>query len=102
MIISPTEFAVPSIQSVSVTDESLCVELEDGRTLSVPLGWYPRLRHATPVERSNWRLIGAGTGIRWDDLDDDVSVENLLLGKRSGESQRSFERWLAKRSPLVA
>jgi len=98
MIISQTEIAIPSAQNVSVTDDALTVELEDGRTLSAPLGWYPRLAHAKPEERSRWRLIGQGTGIHWDDIDEDISIEGLLLGKRSGESQRSFERWLAQRS----
>lgn len=97
MIISPTEFAIPNVQHVAVTDESLVVELEDGRTLTAPLGWFPRINYATPAERSNWHLVGAGIGIHWDDLDEDVSLESLLLGKRSGESQRSLERWLAGR-----
>lgn len=98
MIISQAEIAIPNIQNVSVSAESLTVELEDGRALSAPLGWYPRLAHATPAERTNWKLIGSGTGIHWDDLDEDVSVEGLLLGKGSGESQRSFERWLDGRN----
>lgn len=98
MIISPTEFSVPNIQGVSLTDESLIVELEDGRTLTAPLCWFPRISHATPEERANWRLIGPGIGIYWEDIDEDVSVESLLLGKRSGESQRSFEGWLSRRA----
>lgn len=98
MIISPTEFSVPNIQGVSLTDESLIVELEDGRTLTAPLCWFPRISHATPEERANWRLIGPGIGIHWEDIDEDVSVESLLLGKRSGESQRSFEGWLSRRA----
>lgn len=98
MIISQTEIAIPNAQQVSVSDEALTVELEDGRTLSAPLGWYPRLAHATAAERQRWRLIGQGTGIHWDDIDEDISVEGLLLGKRSGESQHSFQRWLAARA----
>lgn len=98
MIISQTEIAIPNAQQVSVSDEALTVELEDGRTLSAPLGWYPRLAHATPAERQRWRLIGQGTGIHWDDIDEDISIEGLLLGKRSGESQQSFQRWLAARA----
>lgn len=89
--------AIPSAQHVSVSDEALTVELEDGRMLSAPLGWYPRLAHAKPEERNRWRLIGQGTGIHWDALDEDISIEGLLLGKRSGESQHSFQRWLAAR-----
>ena len=83
--------------TVSVTDEALTVELADGRTLSVPLAWYPRLLHGTSEERRHWRLIGRGEGIHWPDLDEDLSVENLLAGKPSGESQRSFQRWLQNR-----
>jgi hypothetical protein len=69
-----------------------------GHTISVPLGWYPRLLHGTPGERNHWRLIGGGEGIHWPDLDEDISVENLLAGKPSGESQRSFKRWLQERT----
>ncbi|MCM2306258.1 MAG: DUF2442 domain-containing protein [Sulfuritalea sp.] len=97
MIISQTEIAIPNAQHVSVTDNTLTVDLEDGRTLSAPLGWYPRLANATPEEREHWRLVGQGSGIHWDDIDEDISIEGLLLGKRSGESQGSFERWLATR-----
>ncbi len=97
MIISQTEIAIPGAQHVSVSDEALTVELEDGRMLSAPLGWYPRLAHAKPEERNRWRLIGQGMGIHWDCLDEDISIEGLLLGKRSGESQRSFQQWLAAR-----
>ena len=97
MIISQTEIAIPNAQHVSISDEALTVELEDGRTLSAPIGWYPRLAHAKPEERNSWRLIGQGSGIYWDDIDEDISIEGLLLGKRSGESQSSFKRWLASR-----
>jgi hypothetical protein len=84
-------------QQVLVTEDSLTVDLVDGRTISVPLAWYPRLFHGTPQERRNWRLIGQGEGIHWPDLDEDISVENLLAGKPSGESQRSLKRWLEGR-----
>jgi hypothetical protein len=73
------------------------VDLADGRSIAVPIAWYPRLAHGTPAERANWRLIGRGEGIHWPDLDEDISVENLLAGSRSGESQTSFKRWLASR-----
>ena len=72
--------------------------LDDGRTISLPLGWHPRLVHATGAEREHWRLIADGVGIHWPDLDEDISVENLLAGRPSGESQRSFKRWLEQRS----
>jgi hypothetical protein len=83
---------------VSITDDTLTVDLADGRTLSVPLAWYPRLWHGTSEERQHWRLIGDGVGIHWPDLDEDISIEGLLLGKRSGESQRSLQRWLEQRT----
>lgn len=99
MSISAIEMDVPNIEDVIVSDDTLTVELSDGRTLSVPLVWYPRLSHANAAERSNWRLIGKGQGIHWEDIDEDVSVEGLLAGKPSGESQRSFKKWLAARAP---
>jgi hypothetical protein len=89
-----TELQAAKAQSVVVTEDSLMVDLVDGRTISAPLGWYPRLLHGTSEERNKWRLIGAGEGIHWPDLDEDISVENLLAGKPSGESQRSFKHWL--------
>src|SRR4026207_1914287 len=83
---------------VSLTTEEISVDLQDGRTIIAPLGWYPRLVHATSKERNNWRLIGTGTGIHWPDLDEDISIGNLLLGQPSGESQRSLQKWLAGRT----
>lgn len=85
-------------QSLVVTEDSLIVDLSDGRSITVPLAWYPRLVHGTAEERNNWRWIGEREGIHWSDLDEDISVENLLLGKASGESQDSFRRWLQKRT----
>src|SRR5436309_1997019 len=84
-------------QHISVTAESLTVDLTDGRTITVPVAWFPRLAHGTAKERNHWRLIGGGEGIHWPDLDEDISVDNLLAGQRSGESQRSFKRWLEQR-----
>ena len=84
-------------QDVAVTDELLRVDLEDGRSVSAPLAWFPRLQQGTTAERQNWRFIGRGEGIHWPALDEDVSVEGLLLGKPSGESQASFARWLELR-----
>jgi Protein of unknown function (DUF2442) len=74
---------------VVVTNDALIVDLTDGRTVSVPLAWFPRLLHGTAEERNHWRLIGNGEGMHWPDLDEDVSVENLMFGKPSGESQPS-------------
>src|ERR1051325_9027575 len=85
-------------QSVSLTDDTLAVDLTDGRTISVPLAWYPRLMQGTEKERNNWRFIGDQEGIHWPDLDEDISIENLLLGQPSGESQSSFKRWLEARA----
>ena len=92
------EIAVPTAQHVSVTEDALVVDLADGRTVSVPLAWYPRLLYGTPEERNTWWLIGKGEGIHWPDLDEDISIDNVVLGKPSGESQRSFKRGLAQRS----
>jgi hypothetical protein len=94
------EIRPATARNVVVTDESLTVDLEDGRTISVPLEWYQRLLHATSKERNNWRLIGKGEGIHWPDLDEDISVENIVFGKPSGESQRSFKQWLTERSAV--
>ena len=85
-------------QSLSVTDDALIVDLTDGRTITVPLIWFPRLSHGTPDERANWRLIGNGAGIHWPDLDEDISVESLLAGRRSSETQESLRRWLNTRA----
>ena len=87
-------------QKVVVTADSLTVDLNDGRSISVPLAWYPRLLHGAPEERNNWRLIGNSEGIHWPDLDEDISVENLLSGKPSGESQDSFKNWLKRRTAI--
>ncbi len=82
---------------VTVTEGTLRVELSDGRTISVPLAWYPRLVHAAQEERDAWELIGEGQGIRWAALDEDLSVEGLIAGRPSGESQRSLKHWLDAR-----
>lgn len=91
-------------QDVSVGDDSLAVDLDDGRTIVVPTSWFPRLMKGTPDERANFRLIGGGTGIHWPDLDEDISIASLLAGRRSGETQGSLQRWLLRRGedPLSA
>ena len=81
-------------QHIAVTEDSLTIDLVDGRSVSVPIAWYPRLLCGTHDERNNWRIIGGGEGIHWPDLDEDISIENLLAGKPSYESQRSLKRWL--------
>lgn len=89
-------------KQITVINEKLIVDLADGRSLSIPLEWYPRLVHASPQERQNWEILGDGYAIEWIDLDEHIGIEGLLAGKRSGESQRSFERWLARRnSPTI-
>lgn len=87
-------------QNLSFSDDDLIVELADGRTVMVPLAWFPRLFHATPAERANWRWIGGGIGIHWPDLDEDIAVEDLLLGRPSGESRDSLRRWLEQRPAI--
>src|SRR5437667_4042365 len=87
------------IINVAVTDDTLSVDLEDGRTISVPIGWYPRLTHGTPVERANFQISGAGYGLNWPELDEDIGVEGLMLGKKSTESAASFGQWLRNRPP---
>ncbi len=84
-------------QRVVVTEDGVVVDLADGRTVSVPLAWYPRLLHGTPKERETWRLIGGGEGIHWPDLDEDLRVESLVAGNPSGETQASLKRWLERR-----
>lgn len=91
------EVTLARVLSVLVTDDTLSVDLEDGRTVSVPIGWYPRLATGTDSERNNFEISGAGYGVHWPDLDEDIGVEGLLLGKRSSESPNSFERWLNQR-----
>ena len=98
MYVSKTEITVPDAMTIEVTEDTLTAELSDGRTISVPISWYPRLVHATPEERNNWELIGTGEGIHWPDLDEDLSIEGFLAGWPSRENQWSFKQWLdAKR-----
>ena len=85
---------LPYAENVTITEDTLNVDLSDGRTISVPLNWFPRLLHASQKQRNNWRLIGRGHGIHWDDIDEDISVEGLIAGQPSGESQSSFKKWL--------
>ena len=91
------EIRVPEALNVSLTDDTLSVDLSDGRSISVPTAWFPILLHSTEQERNNWRLIGRGQGIHWEDIDEGVSIEGLLAGKPSGESQKSFKKWLDSR-----
>ena len=83
---------------VAVSEDTVSVELADGRTIAAPLAWYPRLAHATAEERRGWRLIAGGRGLHWPAVDEDISVANLLAGQPSAESQSSFKKWLAGRA----
>jgi hypothetical protein len=98
MSISAVYIELPLAQAARVTQDTLHVDLADGRTISVPLAWYPRLLHATAEERRNWRLVGKGRGIHWEAIDEDIGVDGLLAGRPSAESQASFKKWLDSRA----
>src|SRR5438874_1132112 len=97
MTTSSIPTATAAAQNVRVADRALVVELRDGRVVSVPLTWYPRLAQGSPRERKRWKLLGPGIGIHWPELDEDISVEGLLAGARSGESATSLNAWRARR-----
>ena len=86
------------VVDVDVSDDTLSVQLSDGRTIAAPVAWFPRLAHGTRKERGMWRLSGGGRGIHWPELDEDISVAGLLAGLPSGESQTSLKKWLAART----
>ena len=86
-------------QSVTVSDEALSVDLVDGRTVIVPLVWFPRLWHGSKEERANLEIFADGAYIHWPDVDEDLTVAGLLQGKRSEESPTSLKKWLASRKP---
>ena len=83
--------------TATVTGDTLAVDLTDGRRVSAPLAWYPRLLHATSEERGNWRLVAWGEGIYWPDVDEDISVASIMAGRPSAESAASLQRWLTAR-----
>lgn len=97
MTILAANMDIADAVDIAVTDDTLIVELSDARTIYVPLEWYPRLVHGTSEERNNWRIIGRGHGIHWQDLDEDISVEGIISGSPSEESQSSFKKWLNQR-----
>jgi hypothetical protein len=84
-------------QEVRVEEDKLVVELVDGRSISAPLAWYPRLWYGTIEERRRFEIIGDGKIIHWPDLDEDLSIAGILIGHRSGESQGSLKKWLEGR-----
>ena len=96
-LFATTTMDPPRAIDVTVTDDTLLVDLEDGRTISVPIGWYPRLAHGTSGEWENYQISGGGRGIYWPELDEDIGIDGLLLGKQSMESSTSFARWLEQR-----
>jgi len=97
MTTSALELDVPAVRSASIKGQSLIFHLADGRTVTAPLEWFPRLLHGTARERKNHETIGAGYGVHWPDLDEDISVEGMILGRKSLESERSFRAWLDRR-----
>ena len=97
MTTSTLELEIPEIAGLLLSDDTLTVDLADGRSLSAPIAWYPRLAAGSAAERANWELVGRGHGIHLPDLDEDISVENLLAGHGSAERPASFKRWLAAR-----
>ena len=92
--IEAIETAVPRVASVEVSADRVTAHLIDGRVISAPLVWYPRLAHAAPDERNGWALHGGGQRIHWPDLDEEISIEGMLAGQRLGENWRSFRDWL--------
>ena len=99
MITSSTELREARAQAVKMREDCLVVELLDGRTMTVPLLWYPRLWYGTEKEREHFDLLGDGRYIHWPDLDEDLSISGMLAGHRSGESPESLKKWLAAREP---
>jgi len=95
---SLTEIVLANAVSVNINNESLSVDLDDGRTVSIPISWYPRLFHASNDERQHYRFIGNGAGIYWEDLDEDISIEGILAGRHSQETQASLRTWLKERT----
>jgi len=94
---SVAEIQEARAQSARLSDEALTVDLVDGRTIIVPLAWFPRLWHGTPQERSHFEVFGDGAYIHWPDLDEDLTVAGLLAGRQSGETPQSLEKWLVSR-----
>ena len=94
------KLAQAEVMSACVTDDELTVNLGDGRTISVPVLWFPRLAYGTPAERDHFEI--KRQGIHWPDLDEDVSVRTLLLGRGLGESRQSLEKWLLQRQQANA
>ena len=97
MTILTDERPTPVVAAVEVCETAITLVLNDGRKIVAPLSWYPRLVHATEQERNNFRLMGGGRGIHWPEVEEDISLESVLAGRRSMESPASLKRWLAAR-----
>lgn len=91
------EIQEPRAKSVNVSNDGLTVDLVDGRTITVPLAWFPRLWHGSSRERAHLEIFGDGAYIHWPDLDEDLTVAGLLAGQRSGESPQPLKKWVASR-----
>ena len=91
------EVQEPRGKSVKVNDDEVVIDLVDGRTITVPLAWYPRLWHGSPQERNHFEIFADGAYIHWPDLDEDLTVAGMLAGQRSGESPQSLKKWLDSR-----
>ena len=94
---SATKIHEPRAQGVQIDEESLTIDLVDGRTVIVPLGWFPRLWFGKPDERKVLQVFGDGEFLHWPVLDEDLSVPDIVAGRRSGESQSSLKKWLESR-----
>jgi hypothetical protein len=92
-----TEISISPAVNVSVTDKLLTVELSDGRKISVPTAWYPRLAHGTPAERRQWIISYSGEGLHWEALDEDISIKGLIAGLPSTENPAMIKKWMATR-----
>jgi len=95
-----TEISISPAIDVSVTDELLTVELSDGRKISVPTAWYPRLAHGTPSERRKWTLSYSGEGLHWEALDEDISIKSLIAGLPSSENPSMIKKWMQTRKNI--
>jgi len=84
-------------QEVEVKEDTLIVSLTDGRVISTPLAWFPRIWYGTPTERANFEIIGDGNYIHWPELDEDLSISGILAGRRSKENPGSLKKWLESR-----
>lgn len=102
MTISDHNCRPPKAVDAEVTPDSLKVLLDDGRAISVPRAWYPRLEHGKANELRHFRLVGTGEAIHWPDLDEDIGIEGLLAGRRSAESPKSLQKWLESRGQASA